>query len=206
MFENSITLGQTIIPLLKGVIYEERQSDLWNNVLNQQNMIREYIAVLNLTLIIDEAEGYAYLKQIETDDDAFQSGQDETTLTQPAVLPKLISKSPLNYGLSVLCVLLRKKMLEHDANGGSTRVILSKEQIVNLVQVYLPASGSQAKDVDKIHALINKSIEIGILRKMQNEANQYEVRRIIEALIDAHWLSQLDHILQDYQEYAERID
>ena len=55
-------LSFVVIPLLKGVIYEEDNQALWSALLNQLAGIRDYVAVLGLELIVDEAEGYAFLR------------------------------------------------------------------------------------------------------------------------------------------------
>ena len=195
MTDSVLSLGHLVIPLLKGVVYEERRPDLWSALLRQQAAVQEYVAVLNLALVVDEAEGYAYLSQAD------HEGSPEEN-TPPNALPKLMSHHSMSYPMSILCVFLRKKVLEQDAQSGEVRTILSREQITNQIQVYLPSSGNEAKDIDKIHSHINKAVEWGLLRKLKNDDQQYEVRRIIKAMIDAQFLSDLDQQLQEYQEHA----
>lgn len=55
-------LSALIIPLLKGVIYQENDAGLWNALLILQARVRDYVAVLGLDLVLDEAEGYAFLR------------------------------------------------------------------------------------------------------------------------------------------------
>ena len=52
-------LSALVIPLLKGVIYQDADAGLWNALLTLQARVRDYVAVLNLELVFDEAEGYA---------------------------------------------------------------------------------------------------------------------------------------------------
>lgn len=56
--------------------------------------------------------GYAFLRQKEWEEDELQ-------------LPKLAEKRQLNFMTSLVCIVLRKYLLEHDAQGGSVRSIIS---------------------------------------------------------------------------------
>lgn len=47
-------LSALVIPLLKGVIYQENDSSLWNGVLNLKARVRDYVAVLG---VVHNAEG-----------------------------------------------------------------------------------------------------------------------------------------------------
>ena len=55
-------LPSLVIPLLKGVLYQESDPALWSTLLELQARVRDYVAVLGLELILDEAEGYAFLR------------------------------------------------------------------------------------------------------------------------------------------------
>ena len=97
---------------------------------------------------------------------------------------------------------MRKQLLENDTSNGDNRVILSLEQIVELMSVYLPQKSNEHKTREQIEACINKLIELGFLRKLKNNDNHYEIKRIIKAIVDAQWLSNLDHKLEEYRQYA----
>ncbi|WP_413894929.1 DUF4194 domain-containing protein, partial [Rhodoferax sp.] len=47
-----------VVPLLKGVLYRDDDAPLWAALLSLQMRVRDYVAVLGLTLALDEAEGY----------------------------------------------------------------------------------------------------------------------------------------------------
>jgi hypothetical protein len=44
-------LSTLVIPLLKGVIYQEADAGLWNALLTLLARMRDYVAVLNLDLV-----------------------------------------------------------------------------------------------------------------------------------------------------------
>jgi len=184
-------LSAQVILLLKGVIYQEVDAGLWNALLNLQARVRDYVTVLGLELVLDEAEGYAFLRsRQETDNDA------------TAKLPRLIARRPLSFPVSLLLALLRKKLAEFDAIGGDTRLVLSRDEIVELVRVFLPESSNEAKLIDQIESHLNKIVELGFLRKLKPSTGQaatFEVRRILKAFVDAQWLTDFDIRLAGYQ-------
>ena len=188
-------LSALVIPLLKGVVYQENDAALWSALLNLQARVRDYTSVLGLELVLDEAEGYAFLRsRLQDNDDG-----------APA-LPRLVARRPLSFPVSLLLALLRKKLAEFDASGGETRLVLSRDDIVDLVRVFLPQSSNEARLIDQIETHLNKIAELGFLRKLKASGpNQgartaaYEVRRILKAFVDAQWLADFDARLLAYQ-------
>ena len=98
-------LSVLLITLLKGVIYRGDDERLWGMLLNLQTRVRDYVTVLGLDLVLDEAEGYAFLKS------RAESADDEAT----PKLPRLVARRPLSFPVSLLLALLRKKLAEFDA-------------------------------------------------------------------------------------------
>jgi len=184
-------LSALVILLLKGVIYQEADAGTWNSLLNLQARVRDYVTVLGLELVLDEAEGYTFLRsRPESEDDAAPK------------LPRLVARRPLSFTVSLLLALLRKKLAEFDASGGDTRLVLSRDEIVELVRVFLPESSNEAKLIDQIETHLNKIVELGFLRRLKpgtGQAAVFEVRRILKAFVDAQWLADFDARLAAYQ-------
>ena len=187
-------LSALLINLFKGVQYREQDERQWTMLLNLQARVRDYVAVLNLDLVLDEAEGYAFLKsrpEPEEDDPASPR------------LPRLIARRPLSFPVSLLLALLRKKLAEFDAGGGDTRLVLSRDEIVELVRLFLPDGPNEARLIDQIETTINKVVELGFLHKLKTAtggaAGTFEVRRILKAFVDAQWLAEFDARLAIYQ-------
>ncbi|MDP2903951.1 MAG: DUF4194 domain-containing protein [Methylovulum sp.] len=184
-------LSALVIVLLKGVLYQETDAGLWNALLNLQARVRDYVAVLGLELVLDEAEGYAFLRSRTVDED-----------DAAPKLPRLVARRPLSFPVSLLLALLRKKLAEFDASGGDTRLVLGRNEIVELVRVFLPESSNEAKLIDQIETHLNKIVELGFLRKLKSSTGQtavFEVRRILKSFVDAQWLNELDNRLAAYQ-------
>jgi len=183
-------LSTLVIPLFKGVIYQETDPALWQSLLNLQARVRDYVAVLGLELALDEAEGYAFLRsKPQADDDADK-------------LPRLIARRPLSFPISLLLALLRKKLAEFDAGGGDTRLVLTREDIAELLRVFMPEGSNEARLLDQVESQINKIVELGFLRRLPAAAGQkpvFEVRRILKAFVDGQWLSEFDARLAVYR-------
>ncbi len=187
-------LSILVISLLKGVLYQENDTSLWQALIQLQARVRDHIAVLGLELAFDEAEGYAFLRARPEVEE--ESGK----------LPRLVARRPLSFPVSLLLALLRKKLAEFDASGDATRLILSRDEIVELVRVFLPDSSNEAKLIDQIETHLNKIVELGFLRRLKatatvngpNGAN-FEVRRILKAFVDAQWLADFDGRLAAYR-------
>ena len=101
--------------------------------------------------------------------------------------------------------MLRKKLIEQDAAGGETRVILSREQIVDMMRVFLPEGSNEAKTVEQIESHLRKVVDYGFLRRLKGDEERFEVRRIIKALVDADWLGELAEKLETYQAHADTL-
>ncbi len=181
-------LSAVIIPLLKGVIYQEERPDLWQELLDLQPRVRDYVSVLGLELILDESEGYAFLRAVPDGSDSPTAGQ-----------PRLVARRQLSFPVSLLLALLRKKLAEFDAGGSDTRLILSRDDVVELIQVFLPEGTNEARTLDQVDAHLNKIVGLGFLRRLRGQEKQYEVRRILKAYVDAQWLSDFDERLAQYQ-------
>jgi len=178
-------LSLLLITLMKGVLYQEQDARLWQQLLDLQARVRDYVAVLGLELMLDEAEGYAWLRTRVAGDGGSE-------------LPRLVGRRQLSYPVSLLIALLRRKLAEFDAGGGDTRLILSRDDVVELMRTFLPPGSTEARLVDQIDAHINKVIELGFARRLRGQEQMIEVRRILKAFVDAQWLNEFDARLQAY--------
>jgi hypothetical protein len=180
-------LSLAVTQLMKGVVYRDTHETPWRHLLQLQPQVRDYVAVMGLTVIIDEAEGYAFLRSRPDLDD--EDG--------PAI-PRLIPRRSLSFPVSLLLALLRKKLLEADAKDGDPRLILSRDQIVDMVRVFLPQHSNEARLIDQIDAHLGKVVDLGFLRRVRDSDGLYEVRRILKAFVDGQWLAELDRRLIEY--------
>ena len=173
----------SLIALLKGILYNH-QKDAWEKLLRYESEIKRYFSVIGLDVYIDKSEGYAYLQQKEFD------GETE--------IPRLAERRQLNFFISLLCIVLRKYVLEQDAQGGTIRVIITQQEIINRVKLFLPSASDEAKQQDRIIATINRVIEIGFLRKLEDSNDNYEIHRIIKGFVNADVIADTLRRLEAY--------
>jgi hypothetical protein len=179
-------LSYVVIPLMKGAVYRDVNDRAWKHLLQLQPRVRDYVGTMGLQVVIDEAEGYAFLRQLPADPDDADP------------LPRLIPRHALSFHVSLLLALLRKKLAEFDAQGGDTRLILTRAEITEMIRVFLPATSNEARLLDKIDEHIGKVERLGFLRPVKNAEQSYEVRRILKAFIDGQWLADFDQRLAEY--------
>ena len=74
-------------------------------------------------MVIDDTEGYAYLQS-----------HPEADGEEP--LPRLVNRRTLTYNVSLLLVLLRKRLVEFETAGGDGKLVLSRDQIVEMLRLF----------------------------------------------------------------------
>lgn len=193
--DDELNLSLAVTHLMKGVVYRDTHEKVWRHLVALQARVRDYVAVMGLTVVVDDAEGYAFLRsKQDTDSDA---------AADDATIPRLIPRRSLSFPVSLLLALLRKKLAEFDARDSDTRLILTRDQIVEMMRLFIPESSNEARLIDQIDAHVNKAVELGFLRRIAKQEATFEVRRILKAFVDGQWLSDFD---QRLAEYARRLD
>lgn len=185
-------LSVVVTQLMKGVVYRDVHEAQWHQLLQLQSKVRDYVGVIGLTVVVDEAEGYAFLRSRPDLDD--EDG--------PSI-PRLIPRRALSFHVSLLLALLRKKLIEFDATGGDTKLVLTRDQIVEMVRVFMPGGSNEARMVDQIDTHLKKVVDLGFLRRIKGTDDHFEVRRILKAFVDGQWLADFD---QRLAEYAAELD
>jgi len=188
MTEHRPELPHALVALMKGVTHRADDEPLWQALVEHQARVREHVAVIGLELVLDEAEGWAYLRQRPQEEGA-------------TPLPRLVARRPLAYPVSLLLALLRKRLAEFDAKSGDTRLVLRRDEIVELMRIFLPATANEAKQLDRLDAHIKKVIELGFLRQLRGSEDQFEVQRILKSFVDAQWLHDFEQRLADYRKH-----
>ena len=179
-------LSTPVVQLMKGAVYRDTHDKAWQQLLQLQPQVRDYVEVLGLQVVIDEAEGYAFLRQRPVDEDDGNQ------------IPRLVPRRSLSFHVSLLLALLRKKLAEFDAQSGDTRLMLTRAQIAEMLRVFLPATSNEARLLDQIDTHINKAVDLGFLRAAKSAEPVFEVLRILKAFVDGQWLADFDAKLAEY--------
>ena len=174
--------SKTIIKLFNGVLYKNDHPKLWLELEQSYAPISDYLKPLGVEVIFDEAEGYAYLQNLEMEED----------------FPVLLRKRTLSYRVSLLIVLLRKRLTQFDMQSDDSRAIVSKEEIVEMFELFLGESFNEVKQVKEIEGTIKKVVDLGFLKKLKSSEN-YEIKRVIKSFVDAQWMDEFDKRLTEYE-------
>ena len=186
---DSNALSVVLVALMKGIADREVDPALWQSLTGIEARVRDYVAVLGLDLVLDDAEGFAYLRQRSAPEGASE-------------VPRLVQRRQLGYQVSLMLALLRKKLAEFDATSGDTRLILGKNDVVEMMHLFFPDTANQVKFNDRISANINHIVDMGFLRRLRGTDDKFEVRRILKAFIDTQWLADFDQRLAAYHAHA----
>ncbi len=174
-------MASAIIQLMRGVVYREDDEPTWTTLDRNPSGVRDHFATIGVDVIIDDAEGYAYLQtRLEADGE------------EP--LPRLVHRRTLTYNLS----LLLKRLVEFETAGSEGKLVLSRDQIVEMLRLFLTESTNEARVVDQVDTTIRRAAELGFLRQLRPRTDQWEVRRILKAYVDAQTLSDFADKLAEY--------
>lgn len=180
-----------VVNLMKGILYREEKPELWEEFLRLETPVREYVKVMGLEIRLFQEEGFAYLASRESDDG-------ETPL------PKLLSRRSLSYPVSLILVLLRRRITEMDVNTGESRLIMDRNEVAEMVSAFFEMGANEVKFLKRLDAHLQKIHDLGFLRFLGEKKDKIEVKRIITAYIDAQWLSDFNDKLADYKSYGAK--
>lgn len=155
--------------LLRGPIYAEEDAVAWAAVRGQYGRIHDLAAVLGMQVIVDEADEFAYLRGLEE---------------LPDGMPRLMRRHSLTMSVTQLLVRLRQRMIAAEAAEATPRLIVNDEDLIEEGRLFHSPGTSE----EVIRKDINRLVELGYLKRIRGQADTYEVRRIIKALVTADWL------------------
>ncbi|BDB41019.1 MULTISPECIES: DUF4194 domain-containing protein [Mycobacterium] len=182
---NEHAVASAIIRLMQGVVYRESDEDTWLTLGRLGAGVRDHFATIGVDVIVDDVEGYAYLRS-RSDEEGDEA------------LPRLVRRRALTYNVSLLLVLLRKRLVEFETAGSDGKLVLTSDQIVEMLRLFQAESSNDARVVDQAETTIKKATELGFLRPLRGQRDQWEVRRILKAYVDAQTLSDFAGKLRQY--------
>jgi len=181
--------SKAIVRLLKSPI--ERSSNVWEDVINYQNEIQEYISQIGLELIVKKDEGFAFVKQFED--------SEGNTLG-------IVQRRQIGFETSIVLVVLRQSLEEFDSNPTqlATEKFITNTEIREELELFLPEKFNRKNFIKELDKYINAAADLGYLKEISKKDTEtkYRIHRIIKEKIT------LD-ILQDFktrlQEYVESV-
>lgn len=177
--------SSAIVRLMQGVVYREGDEDAWQTLVRDAAPVRDHFATIGVEVVVHESEGFAYLRS-------------RPEVEGEPVLPRLVRRRALSYNVSLLLVLLRKRLLEFEAAGGEGRLVVNRDQVLDLLRTFQPDSSNEARMVEQVDRTIGKAVELGFLTALRQQPGHWEVRRVLKAYVDAQTMSDFEQRLRHY--------
>lgn len=185
--------SRAIVKLLKGIV--EKNDVVWNDVLNYQSAIQDYIGIIGLELIVKKDEGFAFVKQIKLDDDK--------TIN-------IVSRRQYGFEVSVMLIVLRQILEDFDSNPTeslSSDKYVTAEEIKEETEMFLPSSYNRVKFENDLDSNITRIVGFGFLvePKHNEGVKRYKIHRIIKEKITLDDLLEFKKQLNGYDTTDESI-
>lgn len=185
------------IKLLQGpVIKRNEQDKIWNLLLRNKSFIDNYFSTIGITLLVEESDGYAFLRQKnENIDEDFEP------------LPRLIRKVRLSAEESFLCVILREALDYFECSDDFSEIFtMTENEIMGRLKNYSPEYTDELKFKNRLHQHLNKLEELGYVENLskknfddsQDERDDvYKINKIIRAIVSPEFLEEFSNKLTE---------
>jgi hypothetical protein len=178
--------SKAIVKLLKSPV--ERNSSVWNDVVNYQLEIQEFISQIGLELIVKKEEGFAFVKQFED--------SEGNTLG-------LITRRQIGFETSIILVVLRQSLEEFDNNPTQFQVaekFITDTEIKEELELFLQEGYNRLRFLKDLDKYIKNVVELGYLKEISKKdiETKYQIQRIIKEKITLDILQEFKIKIQDY--------
>ena len=170
------------VRLLQGVVYYDDNRDVWETVLANVSPLTDYFAKLGMLLVVNEADGMAYLQQPD----------DEDLPPEFDGIPRLFRRSPLSYDATLLCVLLRDELrIFEEEDLQNERCVIQQLDLLKVWEAFFPEQQDAVKLNRSLQTALRKLEELKFVRQFEDDPPSWEVRRILKARVPLDDLEQL---------------
>ena len=183
--ENTTTIppyAPLIVKLFQNVIYDEDRKN-WQDLITYQRPIRAYFATIGVALLLNEQDGFAFISQPDE-----MEGQK---------VPRLVSRMPLSYEISLLLVVIREALEEFDVQNTDSRTLfITNKDLKERIELFFEDKADKVKLLDRFEIYINSVVKLGFLKERavksyEDNVKTFEVRRIIKAKINNEKLEEI---------------
>ena len=177
------------VRLLQGVIYAD-EARVWDILLRSRSALEAHFARFGLLLVVDEPEGYAFVRQWS--DDECPEGYEQ--------VPKLVRRVQLGYAPTLMAVLLRDELRRYEEEEvHNERCVVEAEVLFDQWKSFFPTQFDEPRQRKEFAAAMNKLDDLGFVRKFGDNPEAWEVRRILKARLPAAELEALKDQLRAAQ-------
>ncbi len=171
------------VHLLQGVVYQDEER-IWDFVLDYRSRLDTYFGRIGLRLVIDEAEGFAFLRQLDDSELENVRGYD--------LLPKLFRKKRLSYDATLACVLFREELRRFEEEEvENARCVVATGELIEKWKVFFPEVHDETKLRKALNVALTTLEELKFIREFTKEPQEWEIRRILKARLPVAELERL---------------
>lgn len=192
--------ASAIVRLLQTHALYDDDRQYWQLLLDHEVAIRAYLEQLGLLLDLNRADGYARLTQPAPAED------------DPAPPLRLLRRTSLTYEQSLLCVMLREWLEEHEASAHTTtrQLFATREEIRDRVELFFPPATNRKALHGRLDDLIAQLVGHGLLKvhslnELNPDQTKYEVKALIKAKVSLEKLEEFKEKLQRHVESTQSI-
>lgn len=185
-----------VVKLLKGPV-EYMEKGAWEKLLQYKLELTIFLQQLGLILVLDEQDGYAFVKHsLSEDDEAYVNW---------------VQRRSYTYEESIMLVLLREMMAEFEISESASRELIKKRrEIKEYAELFFKEGASRIRFLKEIDRLIDKVEENGFLHKLENhevaDEQRFRIRKIIKAKVDSEVLGNFQQQLMEHTGKQEVLD
>lgn len=180
------------VRLLHGIVYHDDPGDGWERILAGLTPLSDYFARVGLMLVVNEEDGFAYLRQIETE---------EFPPEYPS-LPKMFRSVRLSFEASLLCVLLREELRQFEEEiHPDGRCVVTQASLLEVWGTLIPGEFDAVRLNRNLSGQLRKLEELKFVRLYEKTPPSWEVRRILKARLS---LAEMERLRSDLEAELQR--
>jgi hypothetical protein len=167
--------SEVAVRLFQGVVYLE-DGRSWDVLLRNVTPLEDYVGRVGLQLVVDEGEGFAFLRQQQAED--LPDGCEN--------LPKLFRRTRLSYDATLLTILLREELRRFEEEEvHDQRCVISGDEAFEQWKAFFPRDQDEVKLRKALNTAIRTLEGLKFVRRFGKAPDDWEIRRILKARLIA---------------------
>lgn len=161
---------RVLVQLITGPLIDgRRHSKAWDTVLRDEAALRSSLHDLFLDLVLDRDQQVAFLRQVSSTE---------------VDVPILLRRNTLSFIETTLLLFLRQRLTQADTQG--ERAVLDLQEMLEHLKAFERSDNvDQARFSKQCDAAVEKAKKLGLVRKLANSQERFEVSPALKLLFPA---------------------
>lgn len=167
---------RALVQLLSGPLIDgRRHPKAWDVVLRDELALRSFLHELFLELVLDRDQQVAFLRQVSSTE---------------VDIPILLRRNALSFIETALLLFLRQRLTQADTQG--ERAVLDLQEMLEHLKAFERSDNvDQARFSKQCDAAVEKAKKLGLVRKLANTEERFEVSPALKLLFPAEEIEML---------------